>query len=492
MGIGSYNPSASLNASLGSIPVGEGMLRQDVSDAFRQLMADIAAGVVPSVNVKAFGAKGDGATNDIPAILAAMNSLDATGGVVLLPPGVYAISDELGWGDGTNTTQSTKHSRIRLIGAGRGSTDEVTNTQSAAVTTIRYIGATDPTKAVINLKGPIHTLEISDLELDANSKAGYGLIVNHVTDSVFHNVVVRRWTTNSYLLTTRSTTPTGVAYGCGNNSFYDCFAYHPASNAAGGVKLDSGYSTAGNPTLDSANNDFRGGVYFYGGSTGSYGVHLHGADNNTFKGCQFLAAGGNDGGGKSVFFEQWPGNTQWPHENHISNCGMSQAIGGTSGTGGNIIDPLCTSDGTSVPAIANVHIRTYDGKEYVSGTRIYRVRQIQNFVTQTPQSTSVTSYADMTGYSITLTTLASKLRVRAYARATKFAAGTGNIMLNINGSDYGETFRDCGATGFYHSLAAETIVDVTAGSQTVKLRFQSSDTNAFTVDRGTLIVEELY
>ena len=44
-----------------------------------------------TVDVRNFGAKGNGATNDTAAIQAAINSLPSTGGTVVIPPGTYGI-----------------------------------------------------------------------------------------------------------------------------------------------------------------------------------------------------------------------------------------------------------------------------------------------------------------------------------------------------------------------------------------------------------------
>lgn len=44
-----------------------------------------------TVDVKTFGAKGNGVTNDTAAIQKAINSLPSTGGVVVIPPGTYGI-----------------------------------------------------------------------------------------------------------------------------------------------------------------------------------------------------------------------------------------------------------------------------------------------------------------------------------------------------------------------------------------------------------------
>jgi hypothetical protein len=320
-------------------------------------------------SAKDFGAACDGSTDDRAAIILALAALDAAGGGTLVIPGVSVISDTLSLGDGSNSAHSTTHNRIRIIGRGRGSSDEVSNTQIAPVSGLKYTGTTSTSKAVLSLVGPIHTISLEDLQLDCNDKAGIGLEVIHVTDTYFKNVNVVNYTTLAYSYTTRTGFPSGCAYGCGNGVQINCNAYGPANNTAVAIKLTSGVSgassLASNP--DTANMDFIGGVYIYGGSTNSYGVHLHGADNNTFYGSQFIPAGGNNGGGKSVFFEQWTGSTAFPQENAFYQLGISQDVGGTSGTGGNFFGSLATSDGAAVPTLANVHsIAGSLGKTYMA------------------------------------------------------------------------------------------------------------------------------
>lgn len=83
MGIESYKASASLNTTLGTIATGEGMARGDVSDAIRQMMADIASGVLPVTTPKAFGAVADGTTDDRAAIQAALTAVSGVGGGVV-------------------------------------------------------------------------------------------------------------------------------------------------------------------------------------------------------------------------------------------------------------------------------------------------------------------------------------------------------------------------------------------------------------------------
>ena len=70
------------------------------------------------VNVKDFGATGDGTTNDTVAIQAAIDSLAATGGTVFFPTGTYRIARNIGTNDrwGVKVTNSN----ISLVGTGSG------------------------------------------------------------------------------------------------------------------------------------------------------------------------------------------------------------------------------------------------------------------------------------------------------------------------------------------------------------------------------------
>lgn len=352
----------------GSIEIG------NISDT---TLSRLAAGIVGiegraiqvEYRLEQFGAVDiTGVTGNDATLIAAFNAISAAGGgTLLLPWGIIGLNEEFPWGDGTDTTPSTKYNKITLKGRGKGLGFGAG--QAIGTTVIRYIGsATDNTKAVLNLKGPLHNIQIEDLEVDANAKLGYGILTNHVTDFKYTNVTVRNWRVNHYAFTTRTGFPVGAPWGCSNGILFNCYAYDPFNNSAGGFLFTSGVNPGttliGNP--DSANIDVYGGVFLYGGSTGSYGCHFYGADNNTLYGCQLIPLGGNDGGGKSIFFTQWPASTSFPLENIGINVGISQDIGGTSGTGGNYFPAFSTGDGASVPTIANVFATTTHGKQYLA------------------------------------------------------------------------------------------------------------------------------
>ncbi|WP_211365627.1 right-handed parallel beta-helix repeat-containing protein [Polyangium fumosum] len=72
------------------------------------------------MNVRCFGAKGDGVHEDLAAIQMAINALPSTGGTVYFPPGKYVIKET------SNVPEMTRYSielynraKIKLLGAGR-------------------------------------------------------------------------------------------------------------------------------------------------------------------------------------------------------------------------------------------------------------------------------------------------------------------------------------------------------------------------------------
>ena len=92
----------------------------DISPTWWQRMG----GSDQAVNVKTFGAVGDGTTDDTAAIQSAINSLGSTGGKVFFPVGVYKLTSLL-----------TMKRGVTLVGSGIGATklNYVTSTGAAGV-----------------------------------------------------------------------------------------------------------------------------------------------------------------------------------------------------------------------------------------------------------------------------------------------------------------------------------------------------------------------
>ena len=102
----------------------------------------------PWIDVRAFGAKGDGVADDTAAIQAAFDSIAASGGVrsVYFPPGTFLVSSEI----------NINKSDIRVFGEGDGSI-------------IRVRDGTDLSGGVLYVNGGTNNVTIEDLTIDGNS-----------------------------------------------------------------------------------------------------------------------------------------------------------------------------------------------------------------------------------------------------------------------------------------------------------------------------------
>lgn len=133
------------------------------------------------VNVKWFGAAGDGMTDDTAAIQAAIDALPATGGEVILPGGHYAISRTLRIGDGDGTTPSRKNG-IHLIGAGSG-----IGHQTVSQTTLVAIC---PMAVMMTVNGPITDCRLACFSINAKKMVETGIRLTAVYGSHMDRVHV--------------------------------------------------------------------------------------------------------------------------------------------------------------------------------------------------------------------------------------------------------------------------------------------------------------
>jgi polygalacturonase len=135
------------------------------------------------VNVKDFGAKGDGINDDISAINSAIKSLPPGGGTVYFPSGIYMISSPIFIGNGqANSTPNGKvsdYNAIKLIGC---SDTRVGTNSGTQITPSKNIGA------VIQVLGAISNVELKRLQLYCDGKATFGLHITACINSTFENI----------------------------------------------------------------------------------------------------------------------------------------------------------------------------------------------------------------------------------------------------------------------------------------------------------------
>lgn len=96
MSVKDWSESAASNTTVGGINIAEGMARADVNNSLRAVMAEGKTAFMESPSVKLVGgATGDGTTNDLTAIQAAVDSM-TTGGTLRFPgAGTYYIASTL-------------------------------------------------------------------------------------------------------------------------------------------------------------------------------------------------------------------------------------------------------------------------------------------------------------------------------------------------------------------------------------------------------------
>lgn len=137
-------------------------------------------------NVRAYGAVGDGATDDLTAINSAITAAcTANGGHVFFPAGVYAVTGAIIIGNGTSSTVSTCNNVfLRGIGGARGVGNEGSE--------IRWTGSSPGTMAhIVTFNGPMEGGGVYGLRLNSNNIQNVGgVYLRQLAAGDFENVEV--------------------------------------------------------------------------------------------------------------------------------------------------------------------------------------------------------------------------------------------------------------------------------------------------------------
>lgn len=138
------------------------------------------------VNVKDFGAMGDGTTDDTAAIQAAIDSLDGPG-TVFLPAGIYKISSTIILGDGAPNVNSTYHN-VKLLG--EGCTYMSTSMPGNDLgTELQWFGAAGD--SMLEVHGPIIDAGIEGLTVNGRDIAGYGVRIFCSQQGTYRRICAR-------------------------------------------------------------------------------------------------------------------------------------------------------------------------------------------------------------------------------------------------------------------------------------------------------------
>lgn len=197
------------------------------------------------------------------------------GGHVTFPPGCYLINASLIIGNSAGTSESTEET-IYLVGAGAA----YNPSGLASNTEIRWDSGTVPGSVtpMIQFSGPINAGGIKGILLNANNTANvYYVNQRHHAYGTFQNVWAKRAPTSpSWIVTTSSTT---YPYGSCYNRYDQLHITNDSVSGGGGMYL-TGATGSGRDTCSNLFTD--GEIWYDSDASGTYGVKLDYADNNTF------------------------------------------------------------------------------------------------------------------------------------------------------------------------------------------------------------------
>ena len=287
------------------------------------------SGKFVSVKDAAFGAKGDGVTDDYAAINAAIvyaQSLGA-GTRLLFPRGTYLLS------------QGVTISGTPIQIEGEGSASALYSPVPATTgTLIKYSGAVAAT-TLLNVVGLQSSMRIRALGLDGGGIANTGLVVDTCTFGIYDDISIRNCQQRAF--TCRSTQATGQS--CSWNTFRN----FNIDIVAGGTIC--AVWVTGNGNTNSCHNTFQDFHVNFGGAAGN-GINLGYCDNNRFIGMYLFRAAGA-GAGVNVIDNEGGAGAGFPLGNYFVH--LQASAGGwvqqATATGWNVVLGYSRANGEPAP-----------------------------------------------------------------------------------------------------------------------------------------------
>lgn len=315
------------------------------------------------VNVKDYGAKGDGVTDDTLAIQSAINSLPNHGGVILFPIGEYIITDTITIGNGTKDSVSTKNC-IALIGANNAATNLSTWAGNNG-TCIRYKGTA--TKPMLRILGPILDPVIENITLWGEDTASHGIYMTCGGQAKINKVTISNVTQIGLFIDVwNGLTVDGTANNiqCEFTNLFINVAFNPNAIC---IKTQA---YGNKPNVDTNMCTFRNMFLLYNG-TGGAALYLGFMDASLFQSIHCYK-NGDSIGSHSIVFD----GTElegYPHELAFYNISPSTDGYDVKGSIGNIqFYELMVGDGAPVPNYPSISgftsSRQIFGQYYFSNT----------------------------------------------------------------------------------------------------------------------------
>lgn len=233
------------------------------------------------VNVKDFGAVGDGVADDTAAIQAAINfCASRNGGYINIPSGVYKIS----------STLSITTSNIKIIGNGGDFLHDGGSSVGGA-TRIIWAGPLHGTMILIQTiqnvsNSKINGTNLIGIEFDGLGIAGIGISIISHNLGLFQNLLVRNVTQIAYKISNWVAGAIAEPSDSQENIFNQC-AFRMLSPVS--VQNANGfYLTSAIPTSSGANTSFNTFTNIVGQVYNGIGFLLDDADNNIFRQCRIF------------------------------------------------------------------------------------------------------------------------------------------------------------------------------------------------------------
>jgi hypothetical protein len=231
------------------------------------------------VNVKDFGAVGDGVADDTAAIQAAINfAASRNGGYVSIPAGVYKIS----------STLSITTSNIKIIGNGGDFIHDGGSSVDGA-TQIIWSGPLNGIMILIQTiqnvsNSKINGTNLIGIEFNGLGIAGIGISIISHNLGLFQNLLVQNVTQIAYKISNWVAGAIAEASDSQENIFNQC-AFRMLAPAS--VQNANGfYLTSITPTSSGANTSFNTFQNIVGQVYNGIGFLLDHADNNIFRQCR--------------------------------------------------------------------------------------------------------------------------------------------------------------------------------------------------------------
>ena len=300
------------------------------------------------VNVKKFGAIGDGQHDDTSAFQNAINSL-TKGGIVFIPNGTYLISSPIYIGNGRENNGISSLHCIEFIGESRSATTGGNPWRTNYGVIIR---ANATMSEMLVIDGITHDNKIKNITLECRNMADVGIRVTNAPFSKIENIAIYDAKNIGLLFNSMSTYPT-EASGTANNiqcQVENCVINNGFSDNAICLRL------SGAPFADTCETLFRNLWLLYSGNGGA-GLSLGFCDSNTFINImEYMSEPSNNSFSIILDDSEFTG---YPDANmfySVSTSSDGYSIGANSGH--NVIHGLMLGDGGLAPY--SPHLIAYD------------------------------------------------------------------------------------------------------------------------------------